>query len=84
MVQGLGLCMSAGLSGTIPGQETKIPHAVQCSQKEKFLFTLSLTQFFTFRIPAILATITFESNRIRTDRKIGPMTHSQEASLHII
>ena len=36
MVQGLRLCASnAGDAGSIPGQETKIPHATQRSQKVK-------------------------------------------------
>ena len=36
VVQWLRLCASnAGGAGLIPGWGTKIPHAVQCSQKEK-------------------------------------------------
>ena len=35
-VQWLRLCTStAGGTGSIPGQGTKIPHAMQCNQKKK-------------------------------------------------
>ena len=35
-VQWLRLCTStAGGTGSIPGQRTKIPHAMQCNQKKK-------------------------------------------------
>ena len=36
-IQWLELCVSnAGGAGSIPGWETKIPHAKRCDQKKKF------------------------------------------------
>ena len=38
MVQWLRVCTStAGVAGSIPGQETKIPHATWCRKKKKKL-----------------------------------------------
>ena len=43
MVQWLKLCpFNAGSMGSIPGQGTKIPHAVQCGQKINFFKKIKL------------------------------------------
>ena len=77
MVQCIGLCTStSGGTGSIPGQGTKIPHAVQCSKKKKKKKSIGFNVgCICIRISALSCTGCFTSNKALDGENILNLLH---------